>query len=676
MSKSTGLGRRALWCLAGLGLSMFLSACGGGGGGSAGTPVLGGGPGGGTVPSSLGDLVVVLSKSSISNAGGDTVDVTVTSVDGNRQSLAGAPISFAINSDAVITSAGTTTGADGTLKATASMGSNASPRSITLKVASGSISKDVSFDVVQAPTSGTPKAADISLELSATNIDNSGSKTVGVTVTAVDAARNALSGIPVVMSISSGYLTGAATQTDSTGQVKATANIGADHANRQITVTATSGTLVKTRAFQVTGASLTGTAVPALPVAGSANNKIEYLLTDVNKNPMPDVDITVSGAGLPTVNAKTTSNGAYFYYYTAPATPGAVEVTALAGGASSKVTITVPSGTSTVPAVNTTVSSASVTTSPSVVQVNTSATSNRTELRALFLGANNVPIKNVRVRFDLNGDANSVGGTISAGSSIVYSDDGGNAITSYSPSTRSSPTNGVTVRACWDYADFAVGQCPNSTTTTLTVVDTPVSISIGTDNTISDGASLLTYVKKYVVLVVDSAGNPKSDVQITPSLDLNAYYKGYYLWSPIALSDVLKHDTEISSAVDGLATKCTAEDTNRNGSIDAGEDRNGNGQLDPRKSDVSVSLVGATRTDSSGIAVVQIEYPKSFAGWIQFQLSVSASGVISPPAVYDGILPVLASALKTESPPPAFQYSPFGTKRLTTDVTGYCSNKD
>ncbi|MFX7854126.1 hypothetical protein ABTK08_21465, partial [Acinetobacter baumannii] len=57
-------------------------------------------------------------------------------------------------------------------------------------------------------------------------------------------------------------------------------------------------------------------------------------------------------------------------------------------------------------------------------------------------------------------------------------------------------------------------------TTTLTIVSNPVSISIGTDNTISLGASTLTYVKKYVVLVVDSAGNPKPDVQITSSVDL------------------------------------------------------------------------------------------------------------------------------------------------------------
>ena len=64
------------------------------------------------------------------------------------------------------------------------------------------------------------------------------------------------------------------------------------------------------------------------------------------------------------------------------------------------------------------------------------------------------------MRFDLNGDANSIGGTLAAGSNIVYSDAQGVAITNYSPGERSSPTNGLTVRACWDYADFSQGSCP------------------------------------------------------------------------------------------------------------------------------------------------------------------------------------------------------------------------
>ena len=50
-------------------------------------------------------------------------------------------------------------------------------------------------------------------------------------------------------------------------------------------------------------------------------------------------------------------------------------------------------------------------------------TSNRSELRALFVGAGNAPVQNVRVRFDLAGDANNIGGSLTSGTNVVYSDE-------------------------------------------------------------------------------------------------------------------------------------------------------------------------------------------------------------------------------------------------------------
>ena len=99
---------------------------------------------------------------------------------------------------------------------------------------------------------------------------------------------------------------------------------------------------------------------------------------------------------------------------------------------------------------------------------------------------------------------------------------------------------------------------------------------------------------------------------------------------------------------------CAAEDTNRNGLMEAGEDRNGGGELDPRKSDVSISMIGSTKTNASGTAIVQIEYPKNLGSWVHFKISVSAAGVLSPPAIWTDYLPVLAGDLKSKVPPPAF----------------------
>ena len=100
-------------------------------------------------------------------------------------------------------------------------------------------------------------------------------------------------------------------------------------------------------------------------------------------------------------------------------------------------------------------SSASVSANPSVVSTNSASTDNRTEIRALFVGPGNAAIPRVRVRFDTNGDPNNIGGTFSTGTSVIYSDASGIASTAYIPGAKASPTNGVTIRACYDADDFA-----------------------------------------------------------------------------------------------------------------------------------------------------------------------------------------------------------------------------
>lgn len=644
-------------------LAAALVGCGGGGGG-AGTPVIGPGSGassptGGTTATAA-DLVVVLSKTSLVNTSSDSLTVTATAIDANRSVVANVPVTFSVNSNAIITPSGAATAANGTISATVNGGSDTSTRTVTVTATAGAVSRTVTFSVVPSPDPATRVAADLTLALDASSINNSGSAVVNVTATAVGTDRVALAGIPVQFSVNNNAIIAVAdTLTSASGQVKGQVNIGSDRSNRTITVTATSGTLTRTAAFIVTGATLQATAVPSVLTPGSAGNKINYALVDVNKNPMSGQSITVSGAGLTPATGSTDVNGLYTFTYTAPTAPGSVLINATAGGSNSAITVNVPTGGATVPAVTTVVSSATLQISPNVVQVNSNGSNNIATLSALFLSASNAPIPNIRVRYDLAGDTNSVGGSIGAGSSLIYTDTGGTATSTYTPGAVQSPTNGLTIRACWDYADFAAGACPNQVTGKMTVSATPVSISIGTDDTISDGASTLTYVKKYVVLVVDSAGNPKGGVQITPSIDLKHYLKGYY-------QRVGTRWVKFEMAT------CLNEDINRNGVIDSGEDINGNGQLDPRKSDASISTVGSTTTDANGVAVLQIEYPKSFGSWVDFIITVSASGVLSPPAYFPNPttpaqLPVDAAALSAEAPP-AFVVSPYGQSSSCTNA--------
>jgi hypothetical protein len=520
--------------------------------------------------------------------------------------------------------------------------------------------------------SGGAVASDLTLTLDKTNITNAGSETVVATVTAVDASRVAVSGVPVTIGVDNNavVVVGSAT-TGADGKLTATINMGTDRSQRVITVTATSGSLTRTAAFQVTGPSIEATALPAV-VAPGVPAQVQFRLVDINKNPMPGEAISVSGAGLTTADGLTGSNGEFAFNYSAPATPGNLDITAQAGGVSKVVTVLVQSASSSIPAAcapaaPNCVLSPSVTANPSVVAVNSDSTNNRSEIRALFLGAANAPIRNVRVRFDLAGDLNSIGGEMSSKDSLVYSDVNGIANSAYIPAGRSSPTDGVTIRACWDYVDFPAGTCPRAVTTTLTVIAEPLAVSIGTDNTITTGAGGLTYIKRYVVLVVDSSGQAKADVQISPSVDLLSYLKGFY-----AVPGAWTRDPLLGGSVSGV---CLNEDINRNGVIEAVEndglptssaigpvEDNGNGTLEPRKSDVAISMVGGNRTNASGIAILQIEYPKNVATWVNFLITVAASGVSGTEgrATWSGQLGAAADEFTSDTPP-SFVVSPYGT---------------
>lgn len=523
------------------------------------------------------------------------------------------------------------------------------------------------FNPTPTPGAGV---SNLVLTLSSAAVNNSGSETVTATVTAINASSQTMAGASVQLSVDSdAVITVNGAETDANGKLTGTVLIGENRNNRAITVTAraNNGELIRTRTFQVVGAKLTGTPVPAVLTPQGAG-KVQWRLVDANANAMPGVGITITGPGGVQSQAVTGTNGDYEYSYTAPTTTGELSLKAAAGGAELSVAVQVQSGgSSTIPPVDPTTSavrSASLSANPSVVPVNTAtSTTNQSQLRALFLTDGNAPVKNVRVRFDLAGDTNSIGGSIAAGTNLVYSDVNGVATTSYIAGTRASPIDGLTLRACWDYADFAAGTCPNQALARLTVTADPVSISIGTNGLLAIGTNGLTYVKSYVVQVVDSSGVAKSGVQITPSIDLLRYFKGeWFVVGP-------RWEQTVRAS-------CDNEDLNRNNTNEvysngAVEDANnslnltpGRPALEPRKADVAVSFDGDSKTNQSGAVVLKLEYPQNLASWVEFNLQVSASGVSATEgrANFQGILPVLASAVTNVNAEPAFSESPYGVQ--------------
>ena len=532
---------------------------------------------------------------------------------------------------------------------------------------------------VGSDTPGSLVATKMVLALSTTNISNAGAGTVTATATTTSDGGQVVASVPVSFAVDgNANFSVAGDKTSASGTLAATVSTGADRSNRLVTVTAVSGSLTASAAFAVTGAKLTGVPVPAIVTPGSTGNRVDLRLVDANDAAMANQVVSVQAGSLAVVTGMTDTSGSFKYVYTAPAASGSLDVVATAGGVTATQTVQVQaSGSSTIlPAVGP-VRSASVSANPSVVSTNTAATNNRIEIRALFVGANNTPIKNVRVRFDLAGDAASVGGAFSTADNTVYSDANGIATTAYVPGSRASPTDGVTIRACYGLNDFAsCATSTASTSTSITVASDPLAVTIGSNEKVYIGTADLTYQRRFVVLVVDASGAAKENVQIKPSIDIDRYYKGEMFrfgnsWGPGYLTlDAVTGKPKAVSVVSSPA--CFNEDINRNGVLEAGEDLNSNGSLEPRKSDVAVSMVGGSATNASGIAVVQIEYPKSLATWARVKILVSATGVSGTEGrtTWTEILPAPGPDF-TATTAPAFVYSPYGLDIFDSQLTPY-----
>ena len=651
---------------------------------------------------SASDLVLVLSSTNIANTGTRTVTATVTALDGKRNALSDVAVTLTADNGAVVTSPSKVTGASGTVTATIGIGSNLTNRDIVVTAQSGSLTRSTVLKVVTDPGTTAPVADDLSLVISAPSVTNGGSNTIIATATAVDRNRNVLAGIPVTFAVdASATAAVSGTVTNSSGVVTATIGIGADRSNRVVTVTATTtGLPPRSTSFAVTGAKLTSSASPFV-VASTEGNVIEYTLVDFNAIAMADQAITVQGAGLPTATGKTDLNGKFRYTYKAPAVAGSINVTATSAGDARTDSIVISSGSSAIPPVVDSILSASVTPTPSVVTVNSvGSNTNQVELRALFVGADNRPLKNVRARFDLAGDKTTTDGVVSWVGPYAYSDANGIARGTFTPGQRSSPTNGITIRVCYSGSDFASGSASacdgvqKSATATLTVASEALSVTLRTNELIKSPPDDLTYAKEYVVMVVDAAGQAKADVVITPFVDLTGYRKGFWFWNGVIYQQSLTLNSDeyyswtgeswsqVARPAFSLPT-CPNEDANRNGVLEGLplgtgtppaigsrlEDLNWNGTVEPRKADVAVKMVGSNKTDSNGLAIVQVQYGRNVSSWIDYVLTVTASGVSGTEAraavASETLFPALA--IRTESQVPAFVLSPYGRSSVCSD---------
>jgi len=190
-------------------------------------------------------------------------------------------------------------------------------------------------------------------------------------------------------------------------------------------------------------------------------------------------------------------------------------------------------------------------------------------------------------------------------------------------------------------------------TTTILPSGQVVLIRLGTDNLVQSDPPL--YRKIWVAIVTDTGGRAVSGATVTFALrsgtasNPGGFLKGrYVLPAPAATPQVWTQS---------LAAVCANEDANFNAILDAGEDLNGNGLLDPP----GVSDVNPTGiTDASGFAQATISYPKNYASWAQVTLEASTGAAGATPATATFFLVGLAADYADLAVDPPGRISPFG----------------
>ncbi len=500
------------------------------------------------------------------------------------------------------------------------------------------------------PGATTKTVADFAIFTDKTTINNSGLDKAVVTVVAVDANRNVVAGAPVTASAdANAVFQPNSTVTDGSGTYTGNLLIGADKSDRDIIVSVTINGITKTAGVHVSGSKLTLAATPTSSSPGQAIT-LTATLVDSTNNPIPNGVVSLSGT-VPGLSGTITTglNGQATRIFTAPTAEGAYTISASGNGvlaadyqiqvfSASVPTAVIPGG-----------ALPSLAASPNVLAINSpNSTANRSTLRFLFLDGTNSPIKNVRVRFsDITTGLPAVGASITSGAKVLYTDSSGSVSAQYISGQNSSPTNGVTVRACYSATDFAENECPASVTATLTVAGQALAVSIGDDNLLAVGTG--TYIKQFTISVADSAGRAVPNAPVDISVDLTHYGKGLFT-SPYYLDPTTTTTfslgvvpVSLTGAYPSLDTDplgsplqriwCPNEDTNRNGNVDAGENINGsvdsNGQatLEPRKSDLLISYASptVTTTNASGLLVIKVEYSQRFATWLAYNVRVTAN---------------------------------------------------
>lgn len=575
----------------------------------------------GNAPASL---ELYASSTQLASSGSDDIELIAVIKNAQNILLSGVDVSFAADNGAELQIIQGTSAADGTARALLTSRNNPENRTITATVSSGIFSETVDIQIV-----GTE-----------VNVDGPSSvvlgDTIDVTIKVADSDGNGLASRTVNLTASQGTIVSTAT-TDAEGQVTVQYQAVNSGAN---TITAMALNAQGSLNFTVQEDSFSFTTVPTedVPLGDSATLSITWLR---DNTPFVGGQITLSSSRgtIAAPTATTDANGvASFSIQSNNAGVTSITAEGLDGDGQTVSARTQFEFIATTPA------TIIVDASPDLI----GPEGQTSTISAIIRDATGNLVKGQVINFRVEDVS---GGFVSPNSSTTDSNGIASVVyTSNAVSSEDAVIVHAEVAANTTVTDF----------TTLTVGDRAFDISLGTGPNIQipDDSS---YLKEFAVFVSDAVGRPVANVDLTVSATPvkfsagGVYRKGFWVY-----------DTDLDVWISFTTATCANEDINANGSLDAGEDTNGDGRLTPGIIG-TVGFANGNATNQNGQATLEVRYPKAFGPWTDVEISVFGQSSGSEAVESQNFtFSVAAEDLDDQAAPPP--PNPFGRGDVCTDT--------
>ena len=517
------------------------------------------------------------------------------------------------------------------------------------------------------PTTGTTTLAALEVTVASPTLEAKANQSTQVTITAVDANRRALADIPVQLSATSGIINSTSTTTDSAGRMTATFGLGSDRGNRDVTISATSGSVTGAAGVSVTGTTITLTASPPTAVTATTPVEISASVIDAAKVPLGGVVVSFATTGGTLSSAVATTDNAGLAKVNL--TGVTADVTVTGTGANATATVPVKAGSTALPPIEPAgiaIKDLTVQANPSVVGPNAAgAQTNYSQIDVRVTGdlgtAVGIPVGNAPVRFRIASSPPFGTLSVDTTTSPVLSNAGGLVSARFVAGAATTGTDQIVVCASVDgvatLPGGGVAPCnANEKAAKLTISQQPLFVRISTNNEIAKVNNNLDYEKLFSIYVTNAAGQGVAGAPVSVRLLPLYYYKGQMTfttgvgWAPIA-----------------PPVQCVNEDTNFNGVLDTGDNnQNMDGILWPGQS-AAFTLDNNGVTDSSGFVVLRVRHGQRFYLWAEYQIEArSATAGSERSTTFNYRLSAAKADVDTPASP-GFVVSPFGVAGVCTD---------